>query len=90
MKTIKHRKRSGLDSFFTLLSNRYNPSRLKDRSVRVWRAEDGVLCRVLSGHAHWINTLALNVEYALRISFYDISAQVKAATKASTDEVVTP
>lgn len=44
---------------------------LKDRMVKVWRAEDGVLCRTLSGHAHWVNTLALNVEYALRTSCFD-------------------
>lgn len=44
---------------------------LQDRTVKVWRAEDGILCRTLTGHAHWINTLALNVEYALRTSYYE-------------------
>uniref|UniRef100_A0A915BX92 NLE domain-containing protein n=1 Tax=Parascaris univalens TaxID=6257 RepID=A0A915BX92_PARUN len=43
----------------------------QDRTVKVWRAEDGVLCRTLTGHAHWVNTLALNVEYALRTSCFD-------------------
>ncbi|KAL3994064.1 hypothetical protein ACH3XW_20195 [Acanthocheilonema viteae] len=43
----------------------------QDRTIKVWRAEDGILCRTLAGHAHWVNTLALNVEYALRTSFYN-------------------
>jgi len=25
-----------------------------------------VLCRTLEGHAHWVNSLALNVDYVLR------------------------
>ncbi|CAG9533286.1 unnamed protein product [Cercopithifilaria johnstoni] len=47
----------------------------QDRTIKVWRAEDGILCRTLVGHAHWVNTLALNVEYALRISFYNALEQ---------------
>ncbi|XP_076245674.1 notchless protein homolog 1 isoform X2 [Calliopsis andreniformis] len=38
----------------------------QDRTIKVWRAEDGILCRTLEGHAHWVNTLALNVDYVLR------------------------
>lgn len=33
---------------------------------QVWRAEDGILCRTLEGHAHWVNTLALSTDYVLR------------------------
>lgn len=44
---------------------------LKDRTVKVWRASDGIICRNLGGHAHWINTLALNTDYALRTSCFD-------------------
>ncbi|KAK4883628.1 hypothetical protein RN001_006947 [Aquatica leii] len=43
----------------------------QDRTVRVWRAKDGVLCRVLEGHAHWVNTLALSTDYILRIGPFD-------------------
>ncbi|OXU24594.1 hypothetical protein TSAR_011045 [Trichomalopsis sarcophagae] len=39
----------------------------QDRTIKVWRAEDGVLCRTLEGHGHWVNTLALNVDYVLRV-----------------------
>ncbi|PIO57630.1 WD domain, G-beta repeat protein, partial [Teladorsagia circumcincta] len=43
----------------------------QDRTVKVWRASDGIICRNLTGHAHWINTLALNTDYALRTSCFD-------------------
>ncbi|KAG5879662.1 hypothetical protein JTB14_021465 [Gonioctena quinquepunctata] len=43
----------------------------QDRTVKVWRATDGVLCRTLDGHAHWVNTLALNTDYILRIGAFD-------------------
>lgn len=39
----------------------------QDRTVKVWRASDGILCRTLEGHAHWVNTLALSTDYILRI-----------------------
>lgn len=37
-----------------------------DRTVKMWRASDGVMCRTFSGHAHWVNSLALNTDYVLR------------------------
>ena len=43
----------------------------KDRTVKVWRSEDGVLCRTLQGHAHWVNTLALSTDYVLRTGAYE-------------------
>lgn len=43
----------------------------QDRTVKVWRAKDGVLCRTLEGHAHWVNTLALSTDYILRIGAFD-------------------
>uniref|UniRef100_A0A915MGH1 Uncharacterized protein n=1 Tax=Meloidogyne javanica TaxID=6303 RepID=A0A915MGH1_MELJA len=42
----------------------------QDRTIKVWRTNDGVLCRTLEGHAHWINTLAANVDYVLRIGSF--------------------
>ncbi|VDD86662.1 unnamed protein product [Enterobius vermicularis] len=52
----------------------------QDRTVKVWRAEDGILCRTLTGHAHWINSLALNFEYVLRTGCYDLKNNCKAPT----------
>nr|CAI5847225.1 unnamed protein product [Callosobruchus analis] len=43
----------------------------QDRTVKVWRSSDGVLCRTLEGHAHWVNTLALSTDYILRIGAFD-------------------
>lgn len=38
----------------------------KDRTIKVWRGKDGALCRTMTGHAHWVNSLALNTDYVLR------------------------
>ncbi|EEZ97691.1 notchless [Tribolium castaneum] len=43
----------------------------QDRTVKVWRAKDGVLCRTLEGHGHWVNTLALNTDYILKLGAFD-------------------
>lgn len=46
----------------------------QDRTVKVWRGTDGVLCRSLDGHAHWVNTLALNCDYIVRTGPFDPEA----------------
>lgn len=38
----------------------------KDRTVKAWNADNGTLCKTFSGHAHWVNSLALNTDYVLR------------------------
>eukprot|EP00124_Ichthyophonus_hoferi_P003903 Ihof_evm1s377 gene=Ihof_evmTU1s377 len=43
----------------------------QDRTIKVWRADDGVLCRSLDGHAHWVNCMALNTDYVLRTGAFD-------------------
>lgn len=44
----------------------------RDKTIRVWAPnENGKLCRVLMGHAHWINTMAMSTEYALRTGPFD-------------------
>ncbi|XP_014673198.1 PREDICTED: notchless protein homolog 1-like [Priapulus caudatus] len=43
----------------------------QDRTIKVWRADDGVMCRTLQGHGHWVNTLALNTDYAIRTGAFD-------------------
>ncbi len=45
----------------------------QDRTVKVWRSDDGVLCRTLQGHAHWINVLALNTDHVMRTADFDPS-----------------
>lgn len=39
----------------------------------MWRSEDGILCRTLQGHAHWVNTLALSTDYVLRTGAFEPS-----------------
>lgn len=48
----------------------------QDTTVRVWRADDGVLCRTLLGHAHWINSLALNTDYVIRTGPYNEHGEI--------------
>ena len=36
-----------------------------------WDAKDGKIVRQLKGHAHWVNTLALSSEFALRTGAFD-------------------
>jgi len=42
----------------------------EDTTIKVWRADDGILCRTLK-HAHWVNTLALNTDYVMRTGAFD-------------------
>jgi len=49
----------------------------RDTTLKVWRASDGALCSSLSqptsmsGHSHWVNTLALNTDYVMRTGHQD-------------------
>uniref|UniRef100_A0A8C5T4J1 Notchless protein homolog 1 n=1 Tax=Malurus cyaneus samueli TaxID=2593467 RepID=A0A8C5T4J1_9PASS len=43
----------------------------QDRTIKVWRGQDGVLCRTLQGHAHWVNTMALSTDYVLRTGAFE-------------------
>lgn len=54
----------------------------QDRTVKVWRAKDGVLCRTLEGHAHWVNTLALSTDYVLRIGAFDPVKDINKSTES--------
>lgn len=55
----------------------------QDRTVKVWRIKDGVLCRTLEGHAHWVNTLALSTDYILRTeAVFSTQDKVNASDKA--------
>jgi ribosome assembly protein 4 len=53
----------------------------QDRLVKVWNPDTGVLVRELKGHAHWINTMALSTDYALRSGACDIDGRALAALR---------
>jgi len=37
----------------------------RDRDIKVWNPTDGAMITELKGHAHWVNTLALNTDASL-------------------------
>jgi ribosome assembly protein 4 len=43
----------------------------EDRTIKVWNAEKGILVRTLETHGHWVNSLALSCDYALRTGPFD-------------------
>lgn len=67
----------------------YSASR--DCSINVWDAQLGRLLRTLKGHGHWVNTLALSTEHALRTGAHDhTGAAPDDATEAMEVCVFTP
>eukprot|EP00923_Selenidium_pygospionis_P036436 GHVN01063932.1.p1 GENE.GHVN01063932.1~~GHVN01063932.1.p1 ORF type:complete len:553 (+),score=75.85 GHVN01063932.1:186-1844(+) len=43
----------------------------RDTCIKVWGAATGAVIKELRGHAHWVNSLALNTDYVLRTGPYD-------------------
>lgn len=42
----------------------------RDRVIKVWSPQDGAMLNELKGHAHWINSLALNTDYVIKAGPY--------------------
>ncbi|KAJ1863117.1 ribosome assembly [Coemansia sp. RSA 989] len=42
----------------------------QDKTIKIWNS-DGTLYKTLSGHAHWVNTLAFSTDFALRTGAFD-------------------
>lgn len=53
----------------------------RDCNINVWDPSRGTLLRQLRGHAHWVNTLALSTEHALRTGFFVTASHVGGAHK---------
>lgn len=45
----------------------------QDKTVKSWTSK-GELLKQFKGHAHWINTMAINTEFTLRTGFYDFGS----------------
>ncbi len=43
----------------------------RDKTIKVWDGKDGKLIRTLTGHAHWVNHLALNTDHLTRTGCFD-------------------
>lgn len=54
--------------------------------MKVWRSEDGILCRTLEGHAHWVNTLALSTDYVLRTGAFEPAEFGRSQKELSAEE----
>ncbi|KAJ2470350.1 ribosome assembly, partial [Coemansia sp. RSA 2320] len=42
----------------------------QDKTIKIWNP-DGSLFKTLTGHAHWVNTLAFSTDFVLRTGAYD-------------------
>ena len=71
--------------FLSLLFNQFVVT-FQDRTVKVWRSEDGILCRTLGGHAHWVNTLALSTDYVLRTGAFEPAEFGQSQKQLTTEE----
>ncbi|XP_049849197.1 uncharacterized protein LOC126318222 [Schistocerca gregaria] len=60
----------------------------QDRTIKVWSASDGRLVRNLVGHGHWVNTLSLNTDYALRTGAYDHTGREYSSLKESQERAL--
>ena len=43
----------------------------RDTTIKMWDASTGTMIKELKGHAHWVNSLALNSDYVLRTGCFD-------------------
>jgi len=60
----------------------------QDRTLKVWRDTDGVLCRTLQGHGHWVNTMALNTDYVIRTGAYEPAKRNQLLKTKDTDDAL--
>ncbi|CEP00326.1 unnamed protein product (mitochondrion) [Plasmodiophora brassicae] len=65
----------------------------QDRTIKIWDPLSGTLHKTLQGHAHWVNSLSLSTDYALRTGAFDhrgalpADGDVKRAARARYDAV---
>jgi len=56
----------------------------------MWRSADGILCRTFSGHAHWVNNIALSTDYVLRTGpFHPVKDRSKSQLDLSSKNSLT-
>lgn len=58
-------------------------SAARDCTINVWSAEDGRMVRSLKGHGHWVNTMSLCTEYALRTGAFDHTGKAPSDLEAA-------
>ena len=45
----------------------YIYSASEDRTIRMWDTKNGTCIKILQGHAHWVNYIALSTEHAMKM-----------------------
>jgi ribosome assembly protein 4 len=60
----------------------------QDTTIKCWSDIDGKLIRVLKGHGHWVNSLALNTDYVLRTGAYDHTGLVPVDIKEAQEKAL--
>lgn len=48
----------------------------EDRIIKVWK-ESGSFIRDLKGHGHWVNTMALHTDFALKTGCFELGKAEK-------------
>eukprot|EP00963_Diacronema_lutheri_P001395 scaffold86_cov338-Pavlova_lutheri.AAC.58 len=65
----------------------YSSSR--DCQISIWDSDEGKLVRQLRGHGHWVNTMALSTEYALRTGAFDHTGTCPKSEEAAKEKALT-
>lgn len=69
-RSLKKKKRAHADGCWQIYTSSH------DKTIKVWDASTGTLVSTLSGHAHWVNHLALSTDFVLRTSYHDHTRKV--------------
>ncbi|KAI9894500.1 MAG: hypothetical protein M1814_003258 [Vezdaea aestivalis] len=43
----------------------------QDHTIKIWKSDTGELIRTLKGHSHWVTSLALSTDHALRTAYHE-------------------
>jgi ribosome assembly protein 4 len=58
----------------------------QDRLIIVHAAADGKVVRILTGHGHWVNSLSLSTDYALRSGAFHPELEIKSRLAKTPEE----
>ena len=51
--------------------NNFSIGHISDLLKKTYTRHQGVMCRTLQGHGHWVNSLALSTDYVMRTGAFD-------------------
>jgi ribosome assembly protein 4 len=53
----------------------------QDRTIKAWDSVTGLPVRTINAHGHWVNTMALSTDYAMRCGAFDMFGEDDGLTK---------